>query len=204
MPYSSNFGGKFLGSFSANKAHRDSALILQYIHFLGQLYDYDFDGNVIDQLLDFQNILDATGYSIKEVLEELATPCEELLWKCSLQEKAVNCSKIFKTMFTQDGYCCIFNYLNGRRTNMFAVPTFSWLPLLISKIFRNEEEYYTKSFKTESGIENGVRVTINNNIEDYFYTTLSVFGVMVQIINNFPNFSIFLSLDSCFYTIYFS
>lgn len=125
MTYSPNCGNKLFDSFSANKSHRDSDLILKYMHFMGQLYDYDFDGNDIDQLLDFQNILDVTGYSIKEVLEKLATPCEELLWKCSLQDKAVNCSKIFKTMFTQDGYCCIFNYLNRRRKNMFAVPPYN-------------------------------------------------------------------------------
>lgn len=47
---------------------------------------------------------------------QLQPTCEELLTECKWQGRFKNCSDLFVTELTMDGYCCVFNYVSQRST----------------------------------------------------------------------------------------
>ncbi|XP_026674997.1 pickpocket protein 28-like [Ceratina calcarata] len=54
--------------------------------------------------------LDILGYTVEKLMFELMQPCNLLLARCSWLGQLYDCSKIFKTVKSNEGFCCGFNY----------------------------------------------------------------------------------------------
>ncbi|XP_023287594.1 sodium channel protein Nach-like [Orussus abietinus] len=54
--------------------------------------------------------LERMQLSVDDLMLKLMQPCDKLLMKCIWLGKVYNCSKIFKTVKSIEGYCCAFNY----------------------------------------------------------------------------------------------
>ncbi|RZC33568.1 glutamate receptor 2, partial [Asbolus verrucosus] len=153
---------------TANLTQQDPRLMMTYIQFVGQLYDFDFKQESIKNLLQFQKILDLAGLTIINLVKTLTIPCNELLNSCTWQRVRINCSEIFLMRLTYEGYCCVFNYI---------------------KEIPNERTTEKMPLTTESGLENGLSVEITNKVDDYFYSTLSSVGVTAHVFfaNDYPD-----------------
>ncbi|XP_076229063.1 pickpocket protein 28 isoform X1 [Nomia melanderi] len=55
-------------------------------------------------------VLDTLGYSVEKLMFELMQPCSSLLVRCAWLGQLYNCNKIFKTVKSNEGFCCGFNY----------------------------------------------------------------------------------------------
>ncbi|KOC69152.1 Sodium channel protein Nach [Habropoda laboriosa] len=67
--------------------------------------------------------LDILGYSVDRLMLELMQPCNLLLVRCSWLGKLYDCNKIFKTVKSNEGFCCGFNYhydLSADYSNEYA------------------------------------------------------------------------------------
>lgn len=84
---------------------------MAYLHFMGQLYDFDFQADNVSDLLVFQNILDTLKISVDDLTREITIPCDELLRTCFWRNVEIDCSSLFLLRLTYDGYCCAFNYV---------------------------------------------------------------------------------------------
>ncbi|RZC33567.1 pickpocket protein 19-like, partial [Asbolus verrucosus] len=153
---------------SANLTRRDPEEMMEYIRFIGQLYDFDSERSSFSKLLEFQNILEKLQMTVAYVARQVATPCEELLKNCYWKNVRVNCSSIFTMRQTHDGYCCVFNYVK-----------------LTSETL--DYEVNKEPMTTEAGVENGLYVSVNNNLEDYYYTTLSSAGIHTFVPTDYPD-----------------
>ncbi|OAD62316.1 Sodium channel protein Nach, partial [Eufriesea mexicana] len=54
--------------------------------------------------------LDILGYTVERLMLELMHPCNLLLVRCSWLGQLYDCNKIFKTVKSNEGFCCGFNY----------------------------------------------------------------------------------------------
>ncbi|XP_033351843.1 pickpocket protein 28-like [Bombus vosnesenskii] len=54
--------------------------------------------------------LDILGYTVERLMLELMHPCNLLLVRCGWLGQLYDCSKIFKTVRSNEGFCCGFNY----------------------------------------------------------------------------------------------
>ncbi|CAH1099436.1 unnamed protein product [Psylliodes chrysocephalus] len=135
--------------------------IMKNISLLGYLYEYNIPPNP-EQIIHFQNFLekyDSTPngyYNTTERLYQLQPTCEELLTECKWQGRFKNCSDLFVTELTMDGYCCVFNYVSQRSTVKIS-------PVVI------ENNYKPIEFGTRSIL----KFTIQSNSSDTFFTTLA-------------------------------
>ncbi|KAG5897137.1 hypothetical protein JTB14_025090 [Gonioctena quinquepunctata] len=145
--------------------------LLENIKLLGNLYDFNMGDqakqfNFQDFLDDFENI--SSTDNLKQTMFELTTPCEEMIKDCMWSGKKYNCDDLFKTRMTYEGICCVFNYIRPlSKKGKFTYAT--------------EVQNATAQRLYHSGIENGLKATLINNIDDYFLTTLETRGYTVQI-----------------------
>ncbi|XP_076685836.1 sodium channel protein Nach [Andrena cerasifolii] len=54
--------------------------------------------------------LDTLGYTVEKLMFELMHPCSLLLARCAWLGQIYDCDKIFKTVKSNEGFCCGFNY----------------------------------------------------------------------------------------------
>ncbi|KAG7200266.1 hypothetical protein KM043_017735 [Ampulex compressa] len=54
--------------------------------------------------------LDILGFTVERLMYELMQPCSSLLVRCAWLGQIYDCSKIFKTVKSNEGFCCGFNY----------------------------------------------------------------------------------------------
>ncbi|XP_076395895.1 pickpocket protein 28 [Megachile rotundata] len=54
--------------------------------------------------------LDILGYSVEKLMYELMQPCSMLIVRCSWLGQLYDCNKIFRTVKSNEGFCCGFNY----------------------------------------------------------------------------------------------
>lgn len=59
-----------------------------------------------------ENIVNKSSYSVRDVMDQMQTTCDEMLLKCRFEGKNINCSDIFRPITSQYGLCCIFNKNN--------------------------------------------------------------------------------------------
>ncbi|XP_063921273.1 sodium channel protein Nach-like [Zophobas morio] len=142
---------------------KNRTVMMNYVRFIGQLYDFDFIPSTVDDLLEFQKILNNSGFKLTDVIKELAINCDELLESCMWQRVDVKCSEIFQMKLTHDGYCCVFT---------------------------NNNSFHTKKpdkavFTTEAGINHGLQIVVRNQLDDYFYSIISSIGITVQIFDSY-------------------
>ncbi|XP_076168591.1 sodium channel protein Nach [Ptiloglossa arizonensis] len=57
--------------------------------------------------------LDTLGYTVEKLMLELMQPCNLLLVRCAWLGQIYDCDKIFKTVKSNEGFCCGFNYHFG-------------------------------------------------------------------------------------------
>ncbi|KAJ3642287.1 hypothetical protein Zmor_025087 [Zophobas morio] len=144
-----------LATHLATISNKNQSLILRYVRFIGQLHDFDGARSKIRELVEFQTILKRSGLKLIDVIKDLAIPCDELLVSCVWQTRDVKCSEIFQMKLTQSGFCCVFNNYNN-----------------------------SSFFGAEAGFDRGLQIGVRNQLEDYFYSTLSSTGVVVQIFHS--------------------
>ncbi|CAG9772855.1 unnamed protein product [Ceutorhynchus assimilis] len=66
----------------------------------------------ISELATATEVLEKNGYEeIKNIFKRVSQSCDELIVKCSWDQKPIECNKIFEETFTAQGRCCSFNYL---------------------------------------------------------------------------------------------
>ncbi|CAH1099435.1 unnamed protein product [Psylliodes chrysocephalus] len=152
--------------------------IMKNISLLGYLYEYNIPPNP-EQIIHFQNFLekyDSTPngyYNTTERLYQLQPTCEELLTECKWQGRFKNCSDLFVTELTMDGYCCVFNYVSQRSTVKIS-------PVVI------ENNYKPIEFGTRSIL----KFTIQSNSSDTFFTTLATEApvkILISLATDFPD-----------------
>ncbi|XP_018365433.1 PREDICTED: uncharacterized protein LOC108762770 [Trachymyrmex cornetzi] len=57
-----------------------------------------------------RQFLDRLDMTVETLMEQLMQPCSALLLRCVWIDKVYDCSKIFKTVKSKEGFCCAFNY----------------------------------------------------------------------------------------------
>ncbi|XP_011050524.1 PREDICTED: pickpocket protein 28-like, partial [Acromyrmex echinatior] len=57
-----------------------------------------------------RQFLDRLDMTVETLMEQLMQPCSALLLRCVWLGKVYDCSKIFKTIKSKEGFCCAFNY----------------------------------------------------------------------------------------------
>ncbi|CAH1980094.1 unnamed protein product [Acanthoscelides obtectus] len=99
--------------------------IMNNVTLLGHLYDFSLPAD-LGTLEHFQVFLETYpdniqggSFDTQKVLKELTTPCHETLTDCVLHGAFWNCSDLFVTELTMEGFCCVFNYIAQRKTAEF-------------------------------------------------------------------------------------
>ncbi|KYQ53388.1 Sodium channel protein Nach [Trachymyrmex zeteki] len=76
-----------------------------------------------------RKFLDRLDMTVETLMEQLMQPCSALLLRCIWIGKVYDCSKIFKTVKSREGFCCAFNFhydLNvGHMSNDFNTTDFN-------------------------------------------------------------------------------
>ncbi|GLV34588.1 pickpocket 24 [Carabus blaptoides fortunei] len=145
--------------------------------WFGKLYDFDVnniqDVNLLQRALEkFTN--SRNNYeSIVNALLMLAPSCEEILVKCFWLGRERNCSEMFRTRQTMDGYCCTFNY-----KKRYPIDTNSQLYAGFS--FKSKNQLYF----ADSGIDHGLTVVVRSQPDDYYYPVSSTEGLNVKLFNS--------------------
>lgn len=60
-------------------------------------------------LLILQNVLSNNRYTVREVMDFLQQPCNELFVKCRWEGEYYPCGDLFKPSLAHHGSCCTFN-----------------------------------------------------------------------------------------------
>ncbi|XP_018562616.1 pickpocket protein 28-like [Anoplophora glabripennis] len=154
--------------------------IMEDIKLIGNLYNFNNYGEErfekVQEMLDKYdgeiNFYDPTGQII-----ELTTPCEEILQKCRWNSQNYPCEDIFLTRMTFDGVCCVFNYIR---------------PSERASLYINQNRHAVPSepeVSHGSGMQYGLEVVLNNDVDDYFYPTLETTGFKVHFFHckDFPD-----------------
>lgn len=138
-------------------------------------YEKIFDEKSIPKMLfrDVSTLRIIMFLIMKKYNFKITLSCEEFIKDCTFMGQKQNCSKIFALRTTYNGYCCAFNYVRPHVNNMLNETIPSLSPIKVTK----------------SGINNGLELLIDNDLEDYFFSTLPTVGVTVQIFNSkdFPD-----------------
>ncbi|XP_030746443.1 pickpocket protein 28-like [Sitophilus oryzae] len=164
-------------SYFNNEAY---SVVLRYVKLLGNMYDFSLHGS--NNFARLQNILDQflNGTDLAVLLLKLMVPCDEMLQKCEWNSVEYDCRNLFRVRLSDGGFCCSFNQIQ---------------PILRPEIYGASEAHYhlPKTSKKFEGSElnNGLTVTISNNLSDYFYTTLATRGVTIKVFlpTDFPDVS---------------
>ncbi|CAH2000835.1 unnamed protein product [Acanthoscelides obtectus] len=144
--------------------------ILQDLVSLGQLYTStsESEGSFI-RLQKWMDKYDnyTEDYDISRRLLQLSPSCEDMLQSCRWADEQQDCSKLFSTRITYDGFCCTFNYVR-QFTN--------------SKIYSNSGQKIEPGSEEPrkpigAGMMNGLSLALKNDLDDYFFTTLETTGV---------------------------
>ncbi|VEN62053.1 unnamed protein product, partial [Callosobruchus maculatus] len=111
------------------------------------------------------------SFDTQKVLKELTTPCHETLTDCFLHGAFWNCSDLFVTELTMEGFCCVFNYIAQRKTAEFP---------------RVLKENNNEAVKIENG---GLIFKIMFNLTDMTYTTMSTLGskILISLSTDYPD-----------------
>lgn len=59
-------------------------------------------------------VLYSSGYNIDKIMFEVAHSCESMFKMCKWKSKVVPCKELFKSIKTNAGICCSFNYFGDK------------------------------------------------------------------------------------------
>ncbi|KAL6264439.1 hypothetical protein P5V15_004548 [Pogonomyrmex californicus] len=160
-------------SFNKNITDRSLKEILDLLSELGDLYIANFDRDSsndmeLDQLLMKYY---KGSYNIIEIMKNLSPNCSAMLLKCKLHGTSRNCSTLFEFRRTQDGYCCVFNYMRESDD----------IPIIDLSDIITETNYMHKV--TDLGIDRGLTVVMEPFVEDYFYSIMPIQGWKIIVFN---------------------
>ncbi|XP_076269207.1 pickpocket protein 28-like isoform X1 [Rhynchophorus ferrugineus] len=151
-----------------NNLNEPMSVILQTVQLLGSLYDFSIAG--FSRFAKYQDILDSyiNSTDLTKTLLNLMVPCDEMLFNCSWNSVTYDCKDIFQTRLSDSGFCCMFNYVRA-----------STRPDLYDEHINRPIPTEVKHFEGRN-LGNGLSVTINNNLSDYFYTTMATQGILLK------------------------
>ncbi|CAG9863576.1 unnamed protein product [Phyllotreta striolata] len=159
-------------SFIREKFHTVSDLA-EALRLLANLYDYsdirvDIAQTLQDILEKYDNLTD--DVNLVKRLIHLAPACNEILEKCKWGGRDYECRDLLFTRETFDGFCCVFNYVKRRKG--------------AAKLIHETADTVRNPYNgAGQGIDKGLQLTLKNNLEDYFSTTLETNGYIVSIFN---------------------
>ncbi|XP_076635476.1 sodium channel protein Nach-like [Colletes latitarsis] len=136
---------------------------------LGNLYDSEFRiterSYQIDQLLaEFYK----GSYDVTDILKRLTPQCSNVISRCRFHGENKNCSKVFETRKTQDGFCCTFNYAIKKD----------------DRSLNNGVDLRLDPLKVENfGEDQGLSVLLEPLLDDYFYPIFPITGWKVMVFN---------------------
>ncbi|XP_048518670.1 uncharacterized protein LOC109534697 isoform X2 [Dendroctonus ponderosae] len=153
--------------------------LLDLTQLIGNMYDRNINQmNKFERLQTILNVYDngTTEETIIRRLADLMTPCEELLQTCIWNSEPYDCADLFETRLTDTGLCCTFNY-----------PLETAERKIISD--RGAKLVDTPRQFMGIGVASGLSLIVNNNLTDYFYTSMATRGVLLKIFspNNVPD-----------------
>uniref|UniRef100_A0AAR5P4S3 Sodium channel protein Nach n=1 Tax=Dendroctonus ponderosae TaxID=77166 RepID=A0AAR5P4S3_DENPD len=153
--------------------------LLDLTQLIGNMYDRNINQmNKFERLQTILNVYDngTTEETIIRRLADLMTPCEELLQTCIWNSEPYDCADLFETRLTDTGLCCTFNY-----------PLETAERKIISN--RGAKLVDTPRQFMGIGVASGLSLIVNNNLTDYFYTSMATRGVLLKIFspNNVPD-----------------
>ncbi|KAF5288734.1 hypothetical protein FQA39_LY15306 [Lamprigera yunnana] len=141
--------------------------VLSDVKLLTNLYDYSITnsnsfGRAQSLIEKYEYLYNNKSKNIYAIMKNLSIPCEELLVDCIWRRLTYNCSNLFQLRSTPIGFCCAFNYRTQSR-------------------YAKKLKFRYKMGLKHVGSNNGLIVTVTNNLSDYFYTTLPSVGITVQV-----------------------
>lgn len=168
----------FFGSFFTMEIELNDFYILDQLHnVLQEVYNGSYDTQtIIDRvtarplLIPHEDLIaDPDGFWPLQ----LTPDCYQFLNKCSFGANEQNCSDLFAKRRTELGYCCAFN-MNRPTQEQF------WH----GEVYNRSNQLYIKT----SGMEVGLSLEINPNLEDITYVAQSNIGFRVYVLepHNFP------------------
>ncbi|XP_076668593.1 sodium channel protein Nach-like isoform X2 [Andrena cerasifolii] len=149
--------------------------VVESIRQLGDLYDTSFrrDDNYTLSTELFTKMY-GKDYDVTNIMKRLTPPCSAVLQLCAFHGELRNCSSLFQTRKTQEGFCCTFNYVD--ETNKLTGADKNTESLHVYKI-------------GDASLTYGLTVVLAPLLDDYFYRLLPVTGWKVMIFNphDFPD-----------------
>ncbi|XP_076279922.1 sodium channel protein Nach-like [Lasioglossum baleicum] len=152
--------------FQLNVTRLSADEIFKLITQLGDLYDSEITKQNreyrIDHLLaESRDHIKSSYKDITKIMMRLTPPCSVLLTKCRFHDQDRNCSEMFTSRKTQDGFCCTFNYATIRDDISLLEP------LKVDHM----------------GKDGGLSVLLESFVEDYLYPIFPITGFKVTIFN---------------------
>ncbi|OAD54712.1 Sodium channel protein Nach [Eufriesea mexicana] len=140
--------------------------IMNEISKLGELYESSFDmSDNYDQIIQLISRFYNNSFDIAKIMKRLTPECSRILSRCFFRDQQRNCSDIFAVGKTENGFCCIFNYI----LEMDDPPE--------SPRQRESRIYFVGAI----GVYNGLSVTLDPLLDDYFYPILATPGWKVMV-----------------------
>ncbi|KYN32298.1 Sodium channel protein Nach [Trachymyrmex septentrionalis] len=126
-----------------------------------------------------RQVLDRLDMTVEALMKQLMQPCSALLLRCAWIGKVYDCSKIFKTVKSKEGFCCAFNY-------HYYVEHMSKVKPFNSTDFNNTSEddlpgVHTIVKAPGSGRDVGLAVALNIEPDMYKATSRPFIGASVII-----------------------
>ncbi|XP_077301156.1 pickpocket protein 28-like [Arctopsyche grandis] len=148
----------------ANKVPEDVAM--KFFTSLANLVVFQ---RLSDNFTEIFKILNNNGYTTEKLMLELMQPCSELLKRCSWMGTNIKCMDLFKTVKTDEGFCCSFNYYHSNET------------------FESPDTNKDSKFKNRilhvagAGIHTGMSVVLDVQEDEYVSATRIIPSALVHI-----------------------
>ncbi|XP_072949205.1 uncharacterized protein [Epargyreus clarus] len=141
--------------------------MLSLLFGLGMLYNFQ---PINDKSVQPMQLHRALGdYDVNELMRSLTPSCEDLLLRCSWNEKPMNCSDLFDFRLTMNGYCCTFNYLRE-----------SDITFIKDNAGSRGTDMYKYGNKSTFDFDQGLKVLMRLNESDDFYYNMPLQGAQLQ------------------------
>ena len=113
---------------------------------------------------------------------QISPTCSDLIIYCSWEDEEEDCSKLFETEATDDGFCCSFNSIVLRRNSSVSYPKKQYLNYQ-HQIFLSLLDmllFIRLKYARDSGVYAGLTILLDAEVWDYNVTSSSITGFKVR------------------------
>ncbi|XP_068994279.1 sodium channel protein Nach [Neodiprion pinetum] len=150
----------------------------------------------------------ALGYTVETLMRRLMQPCDKMLIKCAWLGNLYNCSKMFRTIKSTEGFCCAFNYhamiASDSVATCYRIPSTyqKFVPGVISSNTESEQNSDwvpgVEGIEKVAGSGRDVGLSVIFDLEENFYggATRPYIGASVMLYDaeDYPEISVLTSL----------